>query len=210
MSGEDINLVLNTREQVGKGLGKLKRDGQVPTVIHAAGKDSIATSGSYIELVKVYQKAGKHHPVEVTLGSKKYLTIIKEVDFDPKKHTLRHVVFGSINKDVKVETEVPIHFVGDAAASKKSLLIIKLLDHVKLEALPKDLPDSVELNIEALSEVGDKLTVADINVQQGVSILTETEHTVAVVEETPAQESEESAEAEVTAEAPAEEATEEK
>lgn len=209
MSGEDINLVLNTREQVGKGLGKLKRDGQVPTVIHAAGKDSIATSGSYVELLKVYQQAGKHHPVEVTLGSKKYLTIIKEVDFDPKKHILRHVVFGSINKDVKVETEVPIHFVGDADASKKSLLIIKLLDTVKIEALPKDLPDSVELNIEGLSEIGDKLTVAAIAVQSGVTILTDVEHAVAVVEETPAQVSEEAAEV-VATEEPAEEAKEEK
>ena len=204
MSGEDINLVLNTREQVGKGLGRLKRDGQVPTVIHAAGKESIATSGSYVELLKVYQQAGKHHPVEVTLGSKKYLTIIKGVDFDPKKHVLRHVVFGSINKDVKVETEVPIHFAGDADAAKKSLLVIKLLDHVKLEALPKDLPDSVELNIEKLSKIGDKLTVADISVQAGVTILTDIEHTVAVVEETPAQVSEEATEVEAT-EVPAEE-----
>ncbi len=205
---DDISLVLSTREQVGKGLGKLKREGRVPTVIHASGKDSIPTSGAYIELVKVYQAAGKHHPVHITIGTTKYLTIIKEVDFDPKKHTLRHVVFGTIDKNVKVETEVPIHLEGDAPAQKKSMLVLKQLDHVKLEALPKDLPDSVSLNIESLSELGDKLSVSDITVQAGVVILTDPELVVAIVEETPAQESEEAAE-EAAPEAPAEEAKEE-
>lgn len=209
MSGEDISLVLNTREQVGKGLKKLKREGRVPTVIHASGKDSIPTSGAYIELVKVYQAAGKHHPVHVTIGSTKYLTIIKEVDYDPKKHTLRHVVFGTIDKNVKVETEVPVHLEGDAPAQKKSMLVIKQLDHVKLEALPKDLPDSVTLNIEKLSDLGDKLLVSDITVQAGVSILTDPDLLVAIVEETPAQESEEAAEEVVATEETSEEAKEE-
>jgi large subunit ribosomal protein L25 len=208
MSGEDISLVLSTREQIGKGLGKLKREGRVPTVIHASGKDSIPTSGAYIELVKVYQTAGKHHPVHITVGTTKYLTIIKEVDYDPKKHTLRHVVFGTIDKNVKVETEVPVHLEGDAPAQKKSMLVIKQLDHIKLEALPKDLPDSVTLNIEKLSELGDKLLVSDITVQTGVAILTDPELVVAIVEETPAQESEEAAE-EAVVEAPAEEVKEE-
>lgn len=189
MSNEEISLVLITREQVGKGLGKLKREGKVPTVIHAPGKDSIITSAEYVDLLKVYKQAGKHHPVNVTIGTEKYLTIIKDADFEPKKNTLRHVVFGTINKDVKVETEVPIHFDGESPAQKKSLLIIKQLDHVKIEALPKDLPDSVSLSIESLSEIGDKLNVADITPIPGVTILTEPEHSVAIVEETPAQES---------------------
>lgn len=200
MSNEEISLNLSTREQVGKGLGKLKREGKVPTVIHSPGKDSIVTSGEYIELLKVYKLAGKHHPINVTVGKDTYLTIIKQADFEPKKNTLRHVVFGAINKDVKVETEVPIHFEGESPAQKKSLLVIKQLDHVKIEALPKDLPDSVTLNVESLSEIGDRLHVSDIVAPTGVTILTESEHSVAIVEETPAQESEE-AEAEVTEEA---------
>lgn len=194
MSNEDISLVLNVREKVGKGLGKLKREGIVPTVIQVPGKESIITSGEYPKLLKAYSLAGKHHPVQVTVGSTNYLTIIREVDFDPKKHTIRHVVFGIIDKDVKVETEVPIHLVGEAPAQKKSLLVIRLLDHVKIEALPKNLPDSVNVNVESLTDIGDKLSVADIIVQAGVAILTEPEHAVAVVEETPAQESEEAAE----------------
>lgn len=194
MTSQEITLDLTKREVVGKGLGKLKDAGVVPAVIHQPGKESIVVSGPYVEISKVYKLAGKHHPVNVTVDGKKYLTIIKSADFEPRKHMLRHIVFGTIQQNVKVETEVPIHFIGESPAQKKSLLIIHQLDTIKLSALPKDLPDSVTVNIESLSEVGDKITVADINVQSGVTILTEAEHGIAVVEETPAQVSEESTE----------------
>jgi large subunit ribosomal protein L25 len=196
VSGQDINLELVERKQVRKGLNKFRNEGQIPAVIHNPGKDSIIVSGNYIDVAKVYHKAGKHHPVDLKVGSKSYLTIIKDVDFEPKKHTLRHVVFGIVKQDEKVETEVPIVITGDAPAQKAGLLVIKQLDHVELEALPRDLPDEVTVGSEKLIEIGDRITVADINPISNVTILTEPEHSIATVEETPAQESIEAEEAE--------------
>lgn len=193
MSSENIILSLEERKQIRKGLNKLRNAGQVPAVIHDPGKDSIIVSGNYLEMVKVYHQAGKHHPVDVKVGSNTYLTIIKDADFEPKKHTLRHLVFDIIKQTEKVETEVPIVMVGDAPALKTGLLVIKQLDHVDIEAFPRDLPDEVTVNVEGLVEIGDKVTVADIIVPNGVTILTEPEHPIAAVEETPAQESEEEA-----------------
>jgi large subunit ribosomal protein L25 len=204
MTSQEINLELESRTQIRKKLNALKREGKVPGVLHNPGSESIALTGSYVEISKAYALAGKHHPINLKVDGKAYLTIIKDADFDPKKHQLRHVVFGTIKQNEKVETEVPIIFEGDAPASKKSLLIIRQLDQVKLEAFPRDLPDNVVLNIESLEEVGDKLNVSDITVQSGVTILTEPEHSVAIVEETPAQMSAEAeAESEDTSEAPA-------
>lgn len=198
MSGQDINLELVERKQIRKGLNKFRKEGQIPAVIHNPGKDSIIVSGNFLEVTKVYQQAGKHHPVDLKVGSKSYLTIIKDADFEPKKHTLRHVVFGIIKQDEKVETEVPIVITGDAPAQKAGLLVIKQLDHVELEAFPRDLPDQVTVSSEKLVEIGDRITVADIDSISGVTILTEADHPIATVEETPAQESAE-AEEEATA-----------
>ncbi|MEI6237513.1 MAG: 50S ribosomal protein L25 [Candidatus Saccharibacteria bacterium] len=200
MSDNNITLELVERKQLRKGLNKFRKEGQVPAVIHNPGKDSIIVSGDYLEIVKVYKKAGKHHPIEVKLGDQTYLTIIKDVDFETRKHTIRHIVFGAIKQDEKVETEVPVVIVGDAPAQKAGLLLIKQIDHVKIEALPRDLPDEVTVSAESLVEIGDKITVADIIVPNGVTILTSSEHPIASIEETPAQESAE-AEEEATAEA---------
>lgn len=191
MSKQDISLTLEKRDIVGKGLNKLKQDGHIPAVIHNHGKESLVVRGTYIDILKVYQQAGKHHPVTVKVGDQSFLTIIKDADFEPKKHMLRHVVFGAIRQDEKVETEVPIAYVGDAPAEKTGLLVIHQLDHVQVEALPKDLIDEIKVSVESLVEIGDKISVADLQVPAGVTVLTDIEHPIAVVEETPAQISEE-------------------
>jgi large subunit ribosomal protein L25 len=183
VSDKDITLVLTPREQIGKGLGQLRRDGQIPAVIHNSGKDSVIVTGNYLDVVKVYQQAGRHHPIDLKVGDNNYFTIIKDVDFEPTKHILRHIVFDVIRRDEKVETEVAVELVGDAPAGKVGLVINKMTYELKIEALPRDLPDKLEVNIDNLAEIGDKITVADMVVPAGVTILAEPEHLIVVVEE---------------------------
>lgn len=194
LSNDKIAVTLEERQTVGKGLGQLKRDGKVPAVIHNHGQESVIAQANYQDIVKLYNQAGKHHAVDVTVGDKKFLTIIKDVDYEPKKHQIRHVVFGAIRQNEEVETEVPIVFEGDAPAEKASLLVIRQLDHVQVKALPRDLIDEIKVSIEGLAEIGDKISVADLQVPEGITVLTEPEHGIAVVEETKAQMSEESEE----------------
>lgn len=196
MSQDTITLSVEKRDVVGKGLGKLRVEGQTPAVIHNHGKESIVVSAPNMQMLKVYQEAGKHHPVTLKVGSDTYMALIRDAHFEPKKHELRHVVFNAIRQDEKQKTEVPIHFVEDAEipAEKTGLMVIRQLDAVEIEALPKDLVDELIVDPSSLTEIGDKITVADITVPAGITILTEAEHPIAVVEETKAQISEEAEE----------------
>lgn len=208
MSSETITLNLAPRDIVGRKVKAMRRDGLVPAVIHDHGKESILGSAKYLEIEKVLQKAGKHAPVELKIGNKERLALIKDVDFDPRKRNLRHVVFQAIRQDEKVESEVPLHLVGEIPAERAGLLVLKTAEHVAIEALPRDLPDSFEIDATGLAEIGDRITVADLKVPAGVTILTEPEQVIAVVEEPKVHEIEEP-EAEVVegeegAEAPAE------
>lgn len=191
MSNEEIALALKEREVVGKKVKHLRRDGSVPAVIHDHGKPSVIVMAPTAELLKTYQAAGKHHAVNLTVGGKKFLAIIKDVDIDPKKKQLRHVVFNAIKADEKVQTEVPIHLEGDIPAEKAGYMVITNIDTVEIEALPKDLIDEFKVSAVSLIEIGDKLHVSDLKAPIGVTILTEPENTIAVVEETKEQISEE-------------------
>jgi large subunit ribosomal protein L25 len=93
MSQDNITIALEPRSVTGKAVKHLRNEGTLPAVIHDHGKDSILVQGSYNELVKVWKTAGKHHPVEIKAGDKKYTALIKVADFDPKKHTLTHLSF---------------------------------------------------------------------------------------------------------------------
>ena len=182
-----IELDLKDREVIGKTVKKLRREGLVPAVIHDHGKDSIIVMGQYMEVLKAYQQAGKHHPLELKVGGKTYTALIKVAEFDPKKNSLKHVVFNAVKADQKVEAEVPIHIIGDIPAEKTGLMLLTQLDHVEVEALPKNLPDEITVDGSKLVEIGDRVTVADLVIPSGVTILTEAERPIATVEETKAQ-----------------------
>lgn len=206
MSDGDINLTLEKREVVGKAVKHLRKDGQVPAVIHDHGKDSVHVMAAYLPMYKTFQQAGKHHPVNLTVDGKKYMAIIKDVDFEPKKHQLRHVVFNAIRQDQEVEAEIPVELEGEIPAERMGLMVLKNMDHIMVKALPKDLPDVITVNAEGLTEIGDKLTVADLKIPAGVTLMAEEEQPVAVVEESAAvvaarAEEEAAASAEETAEA---------
>lgn len=184
MSTDTIAVELEKREVLRKGLNGLRAGGKIPAVIHNHGKESIHVSGDVKLLNKVYEQAGKHHPVELTIGSQKHLALIKDADFEPVKNRLRHLVFQAIRQNEAVEAEIPLVFKEDAEipAEKLSLLVLKHLDHVEVKALPKDLPDQLVVDPSKLTEVGDTLTVADVVVPAGVTIITDLEQGIATVE----------------------------
>lgn len=184
MSTDTIAVDLEKREILGKGLKKLREGGKIPAVIHNHGKESIHVTGDYVRLGKVFEQAGKHHPVELSIGDEKHLALIKDADFEPVKNRLRHIVFQAIRQNETVEAEIPVVFKSgvEIPAEKASLLVLKHLDHVEVKALPKDLPDELVADPSKLVEVGDTLTVADLIVPAGVTVLTEPEHGIATVE----------------------------
>jgi large subunit ribosomal protein L25 len=189
----DKPVKLQERTVMRKGLNALRREGLVPGVIHNHGQDSVHVMAKELDLTKVYSAAGKHHPLELSVGEQKYLALIKDAHFNPVKHRLEHVVFQAIKRNEKVEAEAPIHLEGEIPAEKVGLMVLRQLDTVQIEAFPRNLPDELKVDATKLAELHDKITVADLEVPEGVTILTEEDHPIATVVETRAQVSEEAA-----------------
>ncbi|HEX5395176.1 MAG TPA: 50S ribosomal protein L25 [Candidatus Saccharimonadales bacterium] len=191
----DTPLKLQERTTLGKKLNKVRGQGMVPAVIHNHGQESMHVMAPELELERVYEAAGKHHPLNLVIGNRKFLVLIKDAPFHPVKRRLQHVVFQAIRSDEKVEAEIPIRIDGEIPAEKVGLMVLHQLDSVEVEALPTNLPDELTVDGTKLAELHDKLTVEDIVVPEGVTILTEAEHPIATVVETRAQVAEEAAEA---------------
>lgn len=183
MSSDKISVSLQEREVLGKGLNQLRQEGKVPAVVHDHGKPSMHVMGDYVALSKTYSQAGKHHPVDIRVGNKQRLALIKDADFEPTKRHLRHIVFQSIRQNEKTTAEIPLVLAGeDIPAERAGLIVLKQLDTVQVEALPRELPDELTVDATGLAEEGDRLSVADIKAPANVTILTEPEHSIAVVE----------------------------
>lgn len=188
MSQDVISLSLEPRTVVGKQVRQLRREGIVPAVIHDHGKPSLHVQGNSVAVLKAYQQAGKHHPVQLTADGKKFTAMIKTAEFEPRKQQLTHVVFNAVSANQKVEAEVPVHAKYDegndvSPAERNSLLVISNIDVVTVKALPNNLPDVLYYNGEKLVEVGDHVTVADLIVPADVELEAEPNQTIATVYE---------------------------
>ncbi len=170
-----LKLKLDPRDVTGKAVKHLRKEGLVPAVIHDHGKASVVVQAEYQDIFHAYQKAGKHHPVELKVGDKTHTALIKTATFDPKKNSLAHVVFNAVKRNEKVTAEVPVRPKYDegndaSPAERASLIVLHNLTTVEVEATAKDLPDELHFDGEKLVEVGDHVTVADLIVPAGVTI----------------------------------------
>jgi large subunit ribosomal protein L25 len=166
----NILIKLTKREAEGKKLAKLRESGFVPSVVYGGKGESFATQSESPATLKVVREAGKHTPIDIELDGKKHLAIIKSIDLDPVKHTLRHVAFHTINQNEKIVTEVPIHLegIGQSAAERAGLVILQAIEHTEVRALPSNLPEALTVSVVGLETDEDKLTLADIKLPEGV------------------------------------------
>lgn len=190
MSSIDLStpVELKEREVIGKKLAGLRADGMVPAVIHNHGQPSLHVMAPQMEMERLFAAAGKHHPLNLKAGNQEFLALIKDAHFNPVKRRLDHLVFQAIRQDEKVEAEVPIHVEGEIPALKVGLEVIHQLDHIEIEALPKDLIDAVTIDGTRLAELGDKVMVSDLNVPGNVTVLTDAGQPIITVVEPRAEE----------------------
>lgn len=183
--GEKVELTVELRSVTGKKVRALRRDGFTPAVIYGQGVPAAALMAPAVAVVKAVKIAGKHHPIELTVGGKKHLAMIKSTDVDPVKHQLRHVAFHAIKQNEEVETEIPVVIsgAGETPAEKAGYVVLTGAANVVVKALPAKLPDQLEADGEKLVEIGDHLTVADLKVPSGVTIVTDETQTLATVYE---------------------------
>ena len=170
---DSITLTLEKREVKGKKVAQLRKDGKTPGVVYGHSVKPIDVQAPEIALAKVVARAGKHHLVQLEVDGKNHQGLIKSVDVDPVKNTVRHVSFHIVKQNEKIETTVPIKLVGEgeSEAEKAGLVVLQNIDGLVIRSLPKDLPDSLEVDITSLSEPGQTVTVADINVPSGIEFV---------------------------------------
>lgn len=165
-----ISLKLDKRESTGRKVAELRKKGIVPSVVYGSDMEPTATQSDAVATTKAVQAAGRHTPIDLIIDGKKQLAIIKSIDNDPVKHRVRHVSFHAIKQNEKIVTTVPVVLMGmgESPAERAGLVILQAIENIEVRALPADLPESIELSVEALATDEDKLTIGDIKLDSGV------------------------------------------
>lgn len=171
--GEKVVLALSPRSVHGKKVKSLRKQGILPAVVYGSGVEPQSVQIEESVFTKAYKKVGRHTPVTLNLDKKKHIALVKDVDTDQVAHRPLHVSFHAVKADEPVTTEVAIRLIGEgeSAAEKEGLVILQALEQIEIRALPMDLPEALEVSIVDLKEAGDRVTVADIKLPEGVELV---------------------------------------
>ncbi len=181
------------RTILGKKVRTLRNQGKVPAVVYGHGISPVALTVDGLELARAYRQAGESSLVELAIESpapknlagkamKSKNVLIHDVSRDPLTGTFIHVDFYEVKMDEKLTATVPLTFTGEAPATKGlGGTLVKNIHEVEVEALPKDLPHDLTVDVSSLETFEDHITIADISLAPNVRVLAEPNEIIAVV-----------------------------
>lgn len=148
------------RENVGKRDAKgLRYEGKVPAVLYG-GQEQTHFSVVITELKDAIYTPEANF-VEIDLNGTKTKAIIKDLQFHPVTDVLLHVDFLQLDDAKPILMEIPIKLTGVSPGVKMGGKLVQKLRKLRVKALPKDMPQAVEVSIAKL-EVGNLFRVRDL------------------------------------------------
>lgn len=179
---EFVDLKAELREKGKSSSRKLRKSGKTPAILYGAGTEPLALAVNERDFLMAVH--GRSKGVFVNLGiegeKKKHTTMVREIQRHPVKGTLIHTDFQKIVMSEKIHASVPVTVVGQALGVKEGGILEHGLWDVEVAALPKDVPDHIEIDISELN-VGDTLRVSDLPPLEGVEMLTHSEDVLVTV-----------------------------
>ena len=177
-------MAVEKRSSAGASAPALRRAGKVPAVVYGRHQESTPIAVDARAFDKVLRDAGESSIVTLSgLGTAGLPTLIHEVDLDPLTNRPRHIDFYAVTKGEKVEVEVELVFVGEAPAVKTGANLVKVLHEVTVEADPMNLPQAITVDVSSLANVGDQIRVSDLPLPKGVTLVSEPDEVVILVQE---------------------------
>ncbi len=172
-------------------LDVIRKSGKMPAVYYGKKEKSTPIIINQAEFLKVWRAAGESAIISLKDGATEIEALIKEVDTDPVTSAFRHADFYAIEKGKKLEISVPLRFIGTAGAVKElGGILVKVLHVLKIEAMPKDLPQHIDIDIAALATFESQILAKDIALPAGVELKEKADEVVASVAQ-PVEEKEE-------------------
>lgn len=170
-------LNVDPRTRIGHANVKLAPQGIVPAVVYGPKIDAMPISVSLREFEAALAAHGPNQLVNLAIaGTKKPVqALIRAVQRNPITRIPEHIDFLAVDAKTMVTSSVSIHAVGEPEGVRLESGMLNIeLHELAIEALPSALPERIDYDVSALN-IGDVLTVADLTIPEGVTVLTDSE-----------------------------------
>lgn len=178
-----MELKAEKRDIFGKKLVSFRAQGQLPAVLYGPKEETMPIFVQLKDFKKTLKEAGESTVIQLDFGGSKKDVLIQDVALDPKNGEPVHVDFYAAPMDEPIEASVALIFEGIAPAVKDfGGILVKVAHEIKVEALPKNLPHELTVDISRLMKLEDKILAQDIVLPEGVVLKENLEEVVALIE----------------------------
>jgi large subunit ribosomal protein L25 len=183
LATQDLQISVDARTVTGKHTKRLRASGIVPGVLFGKTAGSVAVQLDAKALDLLYRQAGRTSLVKISVdGGRATSAVIKSLQRHPLTGRALHVDFFAPDLTLEMEVEVPIVFSGEAPAVEATGgSLFTSLDHLKVKALPSDLPHEVSVDVSSLVDLEAAIHVSDLRLDEKVTVLNEPDELVAKV-----------------------------
>jgi large subunit ribosomal protein L25 len=177
-------MIIEAEKREGRKAESLRRDGFIPAVYYGPKEESTPISIKTAEFKKLWKGSGESSVINIKVDGKELEALIHEVAFHPVSGEPLHADFYVIEKGKKVTVDVGLDFIGVSPAVKElGGMIVKVMHEIEIEAMPKDLPHSIDVDISVLTDFEKHIAIKDLKLPEGVRATADPEDMVVMVHE---------------------------
>ncbi|XJZ27377.1 50S ribosomal protein L25/general stress protein Ctc [Bacillota bacterium Lsc_1132] len=160
-------------------LKMIRHNGSIPAVVYGAKLESKPVYISSADLTKTIRAVGRNGVISLDVEGSKHDVVLTDYQEDIKREII-HVDFLAVDKSSKINVDVRLVLVGEAAGVKDGGVLQQPLHEISITATPDQIPQQVEVDITQL-QVGETVTIADIKTSGSYTINHDDEEVVASI-----------------------------
>lgn len=182
-----MKLKMEKREASKKSQAKaLRREGLIPAVIYHRSKPAETITIDATEFATHLRSIIPGHlsTTKFTLAAHggHVQAILKDIQYNPVTYEVIHLDFEELIDDVTINVKVPVECIGvaDCAGIKLGGYLRQVIRHVKVNCLPKDIPEVFQIDVKDMG-MRDSKRIKDLEIPQNVRPLVNMNEVIVVI-----------------------------
>jgi large subunit ribosomal protein L25 len=175
------DLIVDHREPSGsRGARRLRRTGKVPGIVYGGGEDPVSFAVDARLLRQALAHAGA--VIDLSVDGSSTPVVLKELIRHPVTGETVHIDLLRVRLDEAIQTTVTVELTGveDAPGVKEGGVLEQVTREVMTEALPTDIPDSIQYDVSG-AQMNDTITLSALTMPSGVTLVDDPETTLAMI-----------------------------
>jgi large subunit ribosomal protein L25 len=177
-----VSLAASLRTGTGKQAAKqLRRDGLIPGIVYGGGSDPETVQVPELAILYLLRHTSLTSVVSMGIdGGTDANVLVRAPVRHPLTDKLIHVDFLRVSETSRVTINVPVEIIGHAVGIEAGGILDIVLHEISLDCAAMSIPDHIQVDVSAL-EMGQNISVSDLDVPDGINIHTDHDATIATV-----------------------------